>query len=199
MGCIMTRLEYEQHCWQSNGLLLGIDEAGRGPLAGELVVCGVILHPHNIHPDLNDSKKLSEKKRELLYKWIMDNAQCVCIEIVNVETIDQLNIYQATKQAMIKIKQQCPQATSVITDAMPLDDEHVLAIVKADQKSMSVAAASIVAKVVRDHRMLELDQLYPNYGFKQHKGYPTKAHYQAIAQYGITPYHRTSFRLFKNE
>lgn len=192
-------LDYELFCWQKNELCLGIDEAGRGPLMGELYVAGVILKPHVIHPDLDDSKKLSVKKRLLLFDWIVQNALRYQILKVDVETIDQLNIYQATKQAMQQLAQTLVEANLVLTDAMPLLlDKTVCPLVKGDQKSMSIAAASILAKVSRDQRMLELDRLYPMYGFAKHKGYPTKQHYEAIEEYGITPFHRRSFKLYRN-
>lgn len=189
---------YEHSIWQQNKVLCGLDEAGRGPLAGPVVVAGVILKPGIIHPDINDSKKLSQKKRLLLFDWITQNALWFEIKIVNSEIIDQLNIYRATQKAMEEIAIKS-QADLILSDAMPLKiQQEVIALVKGDQKSVSIAAASILAKVTRDELMEVYDQHYPGYGFKKHKGYPTKAHYDAIKDLGITPIHRLSYKLFKD-
>lgn len=188
---------YELECWQKNQLLLGVDEAGRGPLAGPLVVCGVILSPNCNYDFFDDSKKISEKKRFKLLPLVYQNSLVVDVEVVDVLEIDSLNIYQATKLAMTRIIKRNVNADLVITDAMPIDDKRVLSLVKGDQKSVSVAAASIVAKCVRDLLMDELNLKYPDYQFSKHKGYPTKLHYELIKKYGITPCHRRSYKLIK--
>jgi len=173
---------------------LGLDEAGRGPLAGPCVVAGVILPLGYAHPIINDSKQLSEKQRESAFIDILRDALWVMVVCVLPETIDRLNIYQATKQAMMTIGRSAPTSL-VLTDAMPfaLEGKTVLDFIKGDSRSISIAAASIVAKVTRDHIMFRYDREYPEYGFKQHKGYPTKAHIQALNRYGITPIHRLSY------
>lgn len=175
---------------------LGIDEAGRGPLAGPLVVAGVCFPKGYEHPDIYDSKKISEKKRVALFDTILQDALFYEIKIVDIETIDRLNIYQATKQAMIAIANNCSGVEVVLSDAMPFTLEHAIVepIVKGDQKSVHIAAASILAKVTRDRIMCTYDEQYPQYGFKQHKGYPTKQHLQALETYGVLPIHRRSYR-----
>lgn len=173
---------------------IGIDEAGRGPLAGPCVVAGVILPLGYTHPIINDSKQLSEKQRESAFGDIIRDALWVMVVCVLPKTIDRLNIYQATKQAMMSTAGSAP-TDLVLTDAMPfkIEGKTVLDFVKGDSRSLSIAAASIVAKVTRDHMMLSYDNQYPGYGFKQHKGYPTKAHIQALNHYGISPIHRLSY------
>lgn len=175
-------------------VLVGIDEAGRGPMAGPLVVAGVVFPYGYQNEALDDSKKLTEKKREALYATIKEDALWYKIIFVDESTIDSKNIYKATKDAMYEIAQEAP-ANIVLTDAMPLDylDKHVEAIIKGDHKSISIAAASILAKVSRDHYMIQLDKLYPEYGFAKHKGYPTKAHKEALQKYGVLDCHRKSY------
>ncbi len=173
--------------------LCGIDEAGRGPLAGPCVVAAVMMPPHVIIQGVNDSKKLSAKKREALAKVIQEVAITYHIEIVDVATIDTDNIYQATKHAMIRAAQSL-NAEFTLTDAMPLESgiPHE-SIIKGDQKSHTIAAASILAKVTRDTIMMTLANDYPEYGFETHKGYATKAHLEALKTYGATLHHRRSF------
>ena len=174
--------------------ICGIDEAGRGPLAGPVVVAGVIFPIGYDSKDIYDSKKLSLKKREELYKVILEYALYYNIQIVDEKEIDKYNIYQATKMAneRIVLDSKCQV---VLTDAMKLQLENytVYPIIKGDQKSCSIAAGSILAKVTRDHIMDEYDAIYPQYGFKKHKGYPTKAHLQALQQFGPCPIHRFSY------
>lgn len=191
--------EYEIKAWKNQKLVLGIDEAGRGPMAGPCVVCGVVFPIDYENELINDSKQLSQTKRESLVEIIKRDALAYEIKIVSVEAIDELNIYQATKLAMMDIAQKM-QAALVLTDAMPfeLEDKEVISIVKGDQLSISIAAASILAKTKRDDIMFEFDALYPEYGFKDHKGYGTKKHKEAILKYGRTPIHRKTFR-FKDE
>lgn len=183
------------HTYWQQGIhrLCGIDEAGRGPLAGPLVVAAVILNPFTEIEGVGDSKKLSAKKRAHLAHIIKKEALAYHIEVVDVETIDQVNIYQATKGAMQRLVTHLkPDFT--LTDAMPLGLEFPHeAIIKGDQKSKSIGAASILAKVTRDEWMEELAKDYPHYGFETHKGYPTKAHLEALSQWGVTPHHRRSF------
>lgn len=176
-------------------LILGLDEAGRGPIAGPLVVAGVCL-PLNYKSDLiYDSKKLSEKKRLQAYEEIIENALWYQVLIINREDVDKLNIYQATKQAMISIASRFKLGSVILTDAMPFDlaDYEVIDLVKGDQKSINIAAASILAKVTRDQLMINYDKKYPQYGFSKHKGYPTKAHLEALDKYGACPIHRRSY------
>ena len=191
--------EFEEIQWQEEKLLLGIDEAGRGPMAGPCIVCGVVLPKGYDNPDIDDSKKLSEKKRLELYKQIIADALHVKLIEIPVKEIDEKNIYQATKDAMKRISETL-DVDYVITDAMPFEvkGKTINSMVKADQKSISVAAASIVAKTYRDNIMVQYDKEYPEYGFAQHKGYGTKKHKEAILEYGRCAIHRSSFR-FKDE
>lgn len=144
--------------------------------------------------EIYDSKALSEKKREKLLSLILREARCYKIKIVTPEEIDTLNIYRATQKAMEEIAREI-NAEAVLTDAMPLLHcaKPTLSIIKGDQKSLSIAAGSILAKVVRDHIMLGYDRLYPDYGFARHKGYPTKAHLEAMEKYGVLPFYRKSY------
>ena len=189
-----TSNQYENLYWDKNQSVIGIDEAGRGPLAGPVVVAGVIFPIGYDSKDIYDSKKLSLKKREELYKVILEDALYYNIQIVDEKEIDKYNIYQATKMAneRIVLDSKCQV---VLTDAMKLQLENytVYPIIKGDQKSCSIAAGSILAKVTRDHIMDEYDAIYPQYGFKKHKGYPTKAHLQALQQFGPCPIHRFSY------
>ncbi len=173
--------------------VIGIDEAGRGPLAGPLVAAGVVFPAGYENPEIYDSKALSEKKRDALFDVIRNDALAFVIRIVDEETIDRLNIYRADQQAFLEIAEELP-GEIVLTDAMPLESaKTVIPLVKGDQKSISIAAGSILAKVTRDRMMAEYDRLYPQYGFARNKGYPTREHLAAIEQYGITPVHRKSF------
>lgn len=174
--------------------ILGIDEAGRGPLAGPCVVAGVILPKGYTHSLINDSKKLSEKQREHCFKDIVMDAIWIGVISVLPKTIDRRNIYQATKDANIHLIA-LAHAEICLTDAIPIDHQPipVFDFVKGDSRSISIAAASIIAKVCRDKMMRTYDEMYPDYGFKQHKGYPTKAHIEALNRYGITPIHRLSY------
>ena len=174
----------------------GIDEAGRGPLAGPVFAAAVILPPGLIIEGLNDSKKLSEKKREELFDVIRRDAAAYGIGMADHKEIDRLNILQATFLAM----KRAVEALSRTPDLLLVDGNRdpglgieTMTIVKGDGKSASIAAASVLAKVSRDRFMLELDREYPAYQFAQHKGYPTKAHYQAIRENGISPVHRKTF------
>ncbi|MBR2990579.1 MAG: ribonuclease HII [Solobacterium sp.] len=185
--------EYEHAYWVKGLKICGIDEAGRGPLAGPLVAAGVVFPEGYENPDIYDSKSISEKKRNELYDIIMEDALEFMIVLVDEPTIDRLNIYRADQLAFAEIAGAlCGEI--ILTDAMPLDlDKPVIPLVKGDQKSISIAAGSILAKVTRDRIMEAYDALYPEYGFRRNKGYPTKEHLEAIETYGITPIHRRSF------
>lgn len=174
----------------------GVDEVGRGPLIGSVVAACVILPFDFALEGLTDSKKLSEKKRNEFYKVIWEKAIAIGIGIVDEKVIDEVNIYEATKIAMKKaISDTNIKPDHVLIDAMPLDiDVPTTSIIKGDAKSISIAAASVIAKVTRDRMMYELDKIYPMYGLASNKGYGTKKHIEAIKKYGITKYHRLSFK-----
>ena len=176
-------------------LVAGIDEAGRGPLAGPVVIAGVILPPDCYLPGLNDSKKLSAAQREKLYEDINRVASAVNRCIISVETIDELNIYQATVSGMYQvIENMLPSPQAVLIDAVPLSLTMLSrSIIGGDQVSASIAAASIIAKVERDHIMNQLDSQYPMYGFSRNKGYGTQEHMDALEKYGPCWHHRQSF------
>lgn len=180
--------------------LCGVDEAGRGPIAGPVVAAAVILDPDNTPEGLNDSKKLSEPKREALFEEITARAH-YGIGQASVEEIDEINILQASLLAMRRAVAALPvpPATALI-DGNKLPDLPMPAhaLVKGDARSLSIAAASILAKVTRDRQMVEMHKAYPDFGFAQHKGYPTKAHLSALATFGLTPHHRRSFRPVHN-
>lgn len=193
----MASLEYELE-FRNKGYnnILGIDEAGRGPLAGPLVIAGVILPINYSNEEIDDSKKISDKKRRELYDEIMKNAIEVKVNVVDVETIDKLNILRATKEGMEEIVHSVgDKCDAVFVDAVKLEgiDKPVLSLIKGDALSLSIAAASIIAKVTRDNIMLELDKEYPMYDFKNNKGYGTKSHLLALEKYGITKHHRMSY------
>ena len=175
----------------------GVDEVGRGPLIGPVVTACCVLPKDFKLEGLTDSKKLTEKKREEYYKYIKEHCIAYGIGEASPERIDEINIYQATKEAMImainKVKEQIP-LEHVLIDAMPLElDIPSTSIIKGDAKSISIAAASVLAKVTRDHMMIELDKKYPEYGFAKHKGYPTKKHIEAIHEYGLIDGYRKSY------
>ena len=177
--------------------IVGVDEAGRGPLAGPVVAAAVVFPRDYKNKDIDDSKKLTEKKREKLFEVIKKNAIGIGIGICDADEIDRINIYEATKKAMIEAIKQINKVDLILTDAMKLSgfDVEVVDIVKGDAKALPIAAASIIAKVTRDHMMDELDNRYPNYGFKKHKGYGTKSHLDALKKYGIIEHvHRISYR-----
>lgn len=175
--------------------IIGTDEAGRGPMAGELVVAGVML-PNDYQNELiNDSKKLTARRREILYDQIIENALAFHVEVISIEAVDRLNVYQASKIGMERcVAKITRNKTFVLSDAMPLDNCDHEAIIKGDAKSISIAAASILAKVTRDRLMEQHALEYPQYGFEKHKGYVTKAHKEALAKFGVSPLHRLSFK-----
>lgn len=173
----------------------GIDEAGRGPLAGPVVAAAVILNPDNIPSGLNDSKVLTARKREALFEIIMHTAQ-VGVGQASVAEIDNLNILGATKLAMQRAFAALltvPASALVDGNQPPVLPCHVQYVIKGDAKSLSIAAASIIAKVTRDKMMAALGAAFPHYGFEKHAGYGTAAHLAALAAHGVTPHHRTSF------
>jgi ribonuclease HII len=177
-------------------LIAGVDEVGRGPLAGDVVTAAVILDPNQPISGLNDSKKLSEKKRQALFLEIQQKALCWSIGRASVAEIDQLNILQATMLAMLRaVEALSMQPNKVLVDGNKTPDWQYdsEAIVKGDGKIAEISAASIIAKVTRDRELIELDRRHPEYGFAGHKGYPTKQHLQAIADHGVLVEHRRSF------
>ena len=189
-------LKYEKNLYkQGISLIAGVDEVGRGPLVGPVVAAAVILPKNYRLKGLNDSKKLSEKKREELYPIIMKDAIAIGIGEVSANEIDKINIYEASRKAMmIAIDNLSVKPEYIIVDAMPLfiDTPHD-AMVHGDALSLSIAAASVIAKVTRDKMMVELDKKYPEYGFKKHKGYPTKAHLEALKKYGPLENYRFTY------
>lgn len=191
----MLKIEHELNK-KGYEFVCGVDEAGRGPLCGPVVAAAVIL-PKDAHIEgVNDSKKLTEKKREKLYDDIMQNAVSVGVGVSDVDIIEEVNILNATKKAMLQaISNLKVNPEYVLVDGnQKIDTDIPLeTVVKGDSKSESIAAASIIAKVTRDRLLIEYDKKYPEYGFAKHKGYGTKAHIEAIKKYGLTPIHRPSF------
>lgn len=187
----------EKMLWEKGYKLVGgIDEAGRGPLAGPVVAACVILPPGLVIEGIDDSKKLTSAKREELYDIIMESAVSAGIGIADNNTIDKINIFQAAKEAMIKACTMCRRDPDyLLIDAMALNEIPIpqKSIVGGDAKSQSIAAASIIAKVYRDREMEKMDLKYPGYGFAKHKGYGTEEHIKAIKTLGLSPIHRRSF------
>ena len=177
--------------------ICGIDEAGRGPLAGPVVIAGVIMPQDSMIEGVNDSKKVTEKRREKLYDLILDEAISYSVAIVGQDVIDEINILNATKQGVTQVVDELDiKPDLILVDAL----EHINTrgipyepIIKGDAKCYNIAAASIIAKVTRDRIMREWDEIYPQYGFISHKGYGTAKHIAAIKQYGLCPIHRKSF------
>lgn len=177
--------------------IAGIDEAGRGPLAGPVVVAGVIMPPDSMIEGVNDSKKVSEKKREKLYDLILEEAISYSVAIIEQDVIDDINILNATKQGVTTVVEEfevkpdlivVDALTHINTKGIPYDS-----LIKGDAKCYNIAAASIIAKVTRDRIMRQWDEIYPQYGFSGHKGYGTAKHIAAIKEYGLCPIHRRSF------
>lgn len=183
-------------CGYRGVLLAGCDEVGRGPLAGDVVAAAVILDPENPILGLDDSKKLTEKKRDLLFDEIKLKAKSWCVARASVAEIDSINILQASLLAMHRAVQGLhiqPEYVLVDGNKLPKWNYIAEAVVKGDSRVAAISAASILAKVVRDREMVEMDKQYPGYGFADHKGYPTKVHMDALDKLGITPIHRTSY------
>ncbi len=187
--------EYERH-FAEKGRIAGVDEVGRGPLFGPVAAAAVILEPGSEILYLNDSKKLSEARREALYDETMEKAAAVGVGMVSAARIDEINILQATYEAMREaVSQLSPRPDYLLVDAVTIPGISVpqLGIIKGDAKSLSIAAASIIAKVTRDRLMYEYDALYPGYGLAKNKGYGTAEHIEALRRLGPTPLHRRSF------
>jgi ribonuclease HII len=184
-------LDYENRYYSDKVVFIaGCDEAGRGPLAGPVVAAAVILPKDYVNERINDSKKLSDKQRRLAYAEIKSNALAIGVAVISPQKIDEVNIYAASRLGMMEaLRMMNHPFDFVVTDCMPLPDIHVPvdAIIKGDAKAQCIAAASIIAKVTRDDLMLEIDKEYPQYGFRKHKGYPTKEHLKNIEIYGIIP------------
>ena len=194
-------LTYEKECYaRGMELIAGVDEVGRGPLAGPVVAAAVILPKACKIPGLNDSKKIPKSKHKEIYEAVLQNAIAIGIGIKDNHVIDQVNIYEATKLAMMEaIGQLDPQPQHLLIDAMKLDlPISQTSIIKGDANSLSIAAASIVAKVTRDQMMEEFDREYPGYDFAQNAGYGTAKHLDGLEQLGVTPIHRRSFEPVKS-
>ena len=189
--------EYEKIAWNSNELVMGIDEAGRGPLCGPLVVGSCVLPAGYENELINDSKKLSEKKRKQLFDVIKKDALYWNVKIVEPGIIVEMNILEATSSAMPELSGEY-KVSKVLTDAVKIPNQLNIPIIKGDAKSISIAAASILAKVTRDNIMEELDKKYPEYEFKKHKGYPTKRHIELMNEYGVFDIYRFSYSPVKN-
>lgn len=193
-------LRYEKELYvQGINLIAGVDEVGRGPLAGPVVAAAVILPQNCKIKGLNDSKKIPKKKHEEIFQAVKENALAIGIGIMDNHVIDQVNIYEATKLAMNDaVSQLQPQPQHLLIDAMKLDlPISQTSIIKGDANSLSIAAASIIAKVTRDELMSKYDQEFPGYDFSQNAGYGTAKHLEGLEKYGVTPIHRTSFEPIK--
>ena len=193
-------LAYEKELYaQGISLIAGVDEVGRGPLAGPVVAAAVILPKNCKIKGLNDSKKIPKKKHEEIFQAVKDNALAIGIGIMDNQVIDQVNIYEATKLAMKEaISQLDPQPEHLLIDAMKLDlPISQTSIIKGDANSLSIAAASIIAKVTRDKIMANYDQEFPGYDFSQNAGYGTAKHLEGLEKHGVSPIHRTSFEPIK--
>ena len=194
-------LAYEKELYaQGIHLIAGVDEVGRGPLAGPVVAAAVILPENCKIPGLNDSKKIPKSKHQAIYQAVLDQALSVGIGVKDNHVIDQVNIYEATKLAMLEaIQELAPQPQHLLIDAMKLDlPISQTSIIKGDANSLSIAAASIVAKVTRDQMMTAYDQEYPGYDFAQNAGYGTTRHLEGLEKQGVTPIHRRSFEPIKS-
>ena len=180
--------------------ICGVDESGRGPLAGPLFVAAVILPLGKKYKYINDSKLLNEKKRKLAYEEVVTNALSISVSVATVDEIDKYNIYQSTKMKMIdSIKTLEIKPDFVLIDAMNIEEiQNKLSLIKGDRRSISIAAASVVAKVKRDEYMLQLDEKYPMYNFQKNKGYPTKQHKMLLKKFGPCNEHRKSFKPVKD-
>lgn len=196
--------EYENELYEKGIKYIGgVDEVGRGPLIGPVVTACVVLPKDFVLEGLTDSKKLSEKKRNTYYEYIKEHAIACEVGMCSPEEIDEFNIYKATqiamKRAIDKVREKI-KLEHVLIDAMPLDlDIDSTSIIKGDAKSISIAAASVIAKVTRDNMMYELDKKYPMYGFASHKGYPTKKHIEAINKYGLIDGYRKTYSPVKDK
>ena len=194
-------LKYEKELYKNHiTLIAGVDEAGRGPLVGPVVAAAVILPKNYVLEGLNDSKQLSEKKREYFYNILQKEEVSIGVGIVDALEIDRINILEASRKAMyIALNNLDVEPEYILSDAMSLNDIDIPSrpIIHGDALSLSIAAASVIAKVTRDHMMYELDQKYPEYHYKKHKGYPTKEHLELMRKYGITKEYRMSYKPVK--
>ncbi|HID55978.1 TPA: ribonuclease HII [Candidatus Poribacteria bacterium] len=192
-------LKYESQLWgEGYDLVAGVDEAGRGPLAGPVVAAAVILPKALYIPEVYDSKSLSPRKRELLFERICQAAISIGIGVVDNNEIDRMNILKASLKAMkMAVEKLSPQPDFVLVDGIHLPDLDIrcMTVKKGGRLSLSIASASIIAKVTRDRMMIEFDRIYPQYGFAKNKGYPTPQHYKALSEHGPCPIHRKRFRL----
>lgn len=195
-----SKIEFPDIIYPDFNLIAGVDEVGRGPLVGDVVTAAVILDEDNPISGLTDSKKLSEKKLQSLFELIQEKALCIAVGRASPQEIDDLNILHATMLAM----QRAVAGLSIQPEFVFIDGNRCPAlampseaVVKGDLRVAEISAASIIAKVTRDREMQELDKRYPDYGFGKHKGYPTKAHFQALEQFGVIPEHRKSFKPVK--
>jgi len=190
-------IEIERSLWAKGyRFIAGVDEAGRGPLAGPVVAAAVVFPPETLPFLFKDSKKLKEAERQQFFKRIIETAVSVGVGFADSQEIDELNVYRATVLAAERaVKELSVKPHFLITDYLKIPSfaDRLLPLPKGDERSFSCACASVVAKVVRDFIMVELSAVYPEYGFEKHKGYPTKKHYRAIEELGITPIHRRSF------
>jgi len=195
----LTQLKQIENKMHEEGIenICGIDEAGRGPLAGPVVIAAVIMPKDSMIEGVNDSKKVSEKKREKIYEQIIEEAISYSVGIISSKEIDEINILNATKKGLTEaIKGLEIKPNTILVDALTGIDTcgiSYTSIIKGDAKSYSIAAASIIAKVTRDRMMRQWDEIYPQYGFEKHKGYGTKMHYESIKENGMCPIHRRSF------
>ena len=191
-------LKYEKELYKNHiTLIAGVDEAGRGPLVGPVVAAAVILPKNYVLEGLNDSKQLSEKKREYFYQVLQEEAVSIGVGIVSAKEIDEINILEASRKAMyIALDNLSVKPEYILSDAMSLNDIDIPSrpIIHGDALSLSIAAASVIAKVTRDHIMYELDQVHPEYNFKKNKGYPTKEHLELMKKYGIFDEYRMSYK-----
>lgn len=196
----VDNLAFEKELYNKGyNLIAGCDEAGRGPLCGPVVASAVILPKNYQLSGLTDSKKLTEKQREKFFPIIMKDAISVGVSIIDNNTIDEINILEASRLAMKEaVSKLSVKPEYIITDAMDLYVDNCLPIIKGDQKSITIAAASVIAKVTRDHIMYEIDNKYPEYEFKKHKGYPTKKHLENIEKYGLLDIYRKSYKPVKD-
>lgn len=199
MSCNL--LKYERELYKNNiTLIAGVDEAGRGPLVGPVVAAAVILPKNYKLEGLNDSKQLSEKKREKFYEILQREAVSIGVGIVSAKEIDEINILEASRKAMyIALNNLSVTPEYILSDAMSLNDIDIPSrpIIHGDALSLSIAAASVIAKVTRDHIMYELDRLHPEYNYKKNKGYPTKEHLELMKKYGIFEEYRMSYKPVK--
>jgi ribonuclease HII len=197
------RMVHEKRCWEQGcRRVAGLDEAGRGPLAGPVVAAVFIITPGFQCQGINDSKQLTALQRERYYRDLTTGGWEYGVGIIGPEEIDRINIYQASRQAMLQALRNLNEAPDfLLVDALVVPDTGIAqqAIIHGDALSVAIAAASVIAKYTRDQMMIEYDKIYPGYGFAKHKGYPTSEHYRALRQLGPSPIHRRSFRLIHEE